>query len=473
METTESTTTAITSTSTSSTLPIENVRKMIDACHTGDVPTIQSFATMDRLYCCQQDFETGISPLMAASKAGHTSLVKTLLEDGGAPWNALDRKNKCAGDYATDHEHWEIVNLLVEWATRSELILGTLEKSQRAAAAAAAAATSGQTAAAVVTEPDRQKQALPNIQIPVEEESSTKPNYLQQHLTYNADNTALLDADKDAVMMEWERPIMKAHAQILLEDISPPKETIHRPRRVLNVGFGMGIIDSILQQEWNPTQHTIIEAHPDVYEKLCKDGWNTKPGVRICFGRWQDVLPVLRKEGNVEFDGIFFDTYAEHSYDMEDFHQQITMSDDGDNNSSSKGHNALLSKPNGVYSFFNGLAPDNLFFHGVACNVVKLQLSKLGLDTEFLTCQMTAPPDRDTANANGNNVNKTWEGIRRKYWHGRDVYYLPRSSWNQEFLGRKTKKIIGDTSNGNGAEKDTTSMMVTDDNGHDGKRQRR
>jgi len=150
------------------------------------------------------------------------------------------------------------------------------------------------------------------------------------------------------------------------------------------------------------------------------------------------------------------------------------MSDDGDNSSSSsKGHNTLLSKPYGVYSFFNGLAPDNLFFHGVVCYVVKLQLSKLGLDPEFLTCQMTAPPDRDTADANGNNVNKTWEGIRRKYWHGRDVYYLPRSSWNQEFLGRKTKKIIGDTSNDNGVENDTTSMMMTDDNGHDGKRQRR
>jgi len=406
------------------------------------VVTIQSYATMDRLYCCQQDLETGLSPLMAASKAGHLSLVKTLLEDGGAPWNALDRQNKCAGDHATDHEHWEVVNLLVEWATRSELILGTLQKSQRRQAAADG------------TEPNRQTKTLG---VPVEEQSSTKSDYLKQNLTYNADQTALLDADRDAVMMEWERPIMKAHAQILMEDVSPPKESPHRARRVLNVGFGMGIIDSILQQEWKPTQHTIIEAHPDVYAKLCKDGWNTRPNVRVFFGRWQDVLPALRREGLLEFDGIFFDTYAEHSFDMEDFHEQITTTE------GSRHGKSLLSRPYGVYSFFNGLAPDNLFFHGVACNVVKLRLSKLGLDTEFLQCQMTAPPDRDTA------MSKTWEGIRRKYWHGRDVYYLPRSTWNQEFLGRKTKTMDGDSAPG---VRGTTATMDNDIS-PSGKRQRR
>jgi hypothetical protein len=59
--------------------------------------------------------------------------------------------------------------------------------------------------------------------------------------------------------------------------------------------------------------------------------------------------------------------------------------------------------------------------------VVKLQLDKLGFDAEFLQCQIQV------------NNDKVWEGIRRKYWHNRDVYYLPRVTWNQEFLGRKTK----------------------------------
>jgi hypothetical protein len=59
--------------------------------------------------------------------------------------------------------------------------------------------------------------------------------------------------------------------------------------------------------------------------------------------------------------------------------------------------------------------------------VIKLQLDKLGFDSEFLQCNIEV------------NDNKVWDGVRRKYWHGRDVYYLPRITWNQEFLGRKTK----------------------------------
>ena len=62
-----------------------------------------------------------------------------------------------------------------------------------------------------------------------------------------------------------------------------------------------------------------------------------------------------------------------------------------------------------------------------ACNVVKLQLSQLGFDCDFLQCQIEA------------NNDKVWEGVRRKYWHDRDTYYLPRITWNQEYLGRKNK----------------------------------
>jgi hypothetical protein len=33
------------------------------------------------------------------------------------------------------------------------------------------------------------------------------------------------------------------------------------------------------------------------------------PGVRLCEGRWQEVVPQLIQEG-VKFDGIFFDTVS-------------------------------------------------------------------------------------------------------------------------------------------------------------------
>jgi protein arginine N-methyltransferase 2 len=56
-------------------------------------------------------------------------------------------------------------------------------------------------------------------------------------------------------------------------------------------------------QGYSPASHTIIEAHPDVYAHMVAQGWDKKPGVRILFGRWQDVLPRLET-----YDGIFFDT---------------------------------------------------------------------------------------------------------------------------------------------------------------------
>ena len=299
---------------TTITPPMEKVRQMIHACSVGDLSTIQDLVQQHNIYVAQQDLETGTSPLMAAAKVGNVTLCQMLLE-AGAPWNAIDRQGQCAGNYATDAEQWEVVNLLVEWGTRSELILGELQRSQR------------------------RENANASSQSWIHEDSSTKPNYLQHRLKYNDNGTALLDQDNDAVMMEWERPLMQAHAQILMEAGS----------RVLNVGFGMGIVDGILQDQYSPTLHIIIEAHPDVYQKILADKWDQKPNVRICHGPWQQIMPQLIQQG-VEVDAVFFDTYGEHSMDMEDFHGQMSQ---------------ILSKPKGIYSFFNGLAPDNLFFHGV------------------------------------------------------------------------------------------------------------
>lgn len=163
---------------------------------------------------------------------------------------------------------------------------------------------------------------------PVSHEPCTKPDYLQHKVRYNAANTLLLDDDDDAVMMEWERPLMNAHANILTHN-----GTKHK--RVLNIGFGLGIIDTALQSH-EPSLHVIIEAHPTVYEKMIRDGWDKKDNVRICFGRWQEELPKLIEEEGVEFDGIFYDTYGEHFTDLEDFHEMMAKA---------------LTKPDGIYSF--------------------------------------------------------------------------------------------------------------------------
>ena len=342
---------------------------MLTACESGDLKQIQSLIQQDSLYRSLQDNTTGKSPLMVASAKGHLDCVKLLLNEG-APWNAIDRRGQCAGDYATTAEHWDIVNFIVDFATKAELVLG-----------AAIRANGGE--------------LMPKVKTSVEEEPCTKPDYLQHRLQFTSD--AILDSDQDAVMMEWERPLMEAHAQIMMENSNN--------QTVMNIGFGMGIIDGILQDQHKPKLHVIVEAHPDVYQKMVQEGWTKKPNVRVEFGKWQDVLPKLVKEG-ITLDAIFYDTYGEHFLDLEDFHQYLPK--------------LLSPTTTSIYSFFNGLAPDNLFFHGVACQCVKVQLEVLGLEVEFLPCQIQAPET------------EVWEGVRRKYWHGRDTYYLPRATWKKE-----------------------------------------
>ena len=102
-----------------------------------------------------------------------------------------------------------------------------------------------------------------------------------------------MDDENRGVMMQWEEPLMEAHAQLLCQSKGD----------VLNIGFGMGYIDTAIQK-YPVKSHTIIEAHPQVYKKMIADGWDKKPNVKIVFGRWQDVIGDLGT-----FDSVFFDTF--------------------------------------------------------------------------------------------------------------------------------------------------------------------
>jgi hypothetical protein len=64
-------------------------------------------------------------------------------------------------------------------------------------------------------------------------------------------------------------------------------------------------------------------------------GWDKKPGVKILFGRWQDCVASLEP-----FDAVFFDTFGEFYDDLKEFHTHLPR----------------LLKPDGTYSYFNGLA---------------------------------------------------------------------------------------------------------------------
>jgi protein arginine N-methyltransferase 2 len=141
-------------------------------------------------------------------------------------------------------------------------------------------------------------------------------SYLLHNLTFTSD--FIQDEEGGFVMIGHENPIMKQAA----------KDICKNGGRVLNVGFGMGIIDSYIQ-EYNVNEHWIIEGHPQVQQKILNEGWGNKKNVKLIFQPWQEVLTKLPK-----FDGIYFDTYGENQVQ---FHEYV--------------HNIL--NPKGIYSFFN------------------------------------------------------------------------------------------------------------------------
>jgi len=104
------------------------------------------------------------------------------------------------------------------------------------------------------------------------------------------------------VMQDWETPLMKAMADIVT--------AAHGD--VLEVGFGMGISASYIQ-EGRPRSHTIIECNRDVMRAFAE--WTNTyrdRDIRLVQGRWQDVAEDLGP-----FDGVFFDTYPASEAEFE------------------------------------------------------------------------------------------------------------------------------------------------------------
>lgn len=98
-----------------------------------------------------------------------------------------------------------------------------------------------------------------------------------------------------AVMESWERSYMRQLAQVAGSKLG----------RVLEVGFGMGISSSYLQQH-SPEEHVIIEANESVYGKLLAFAAQAKSTVTPMLGFWEDLTRDMPDES---FSSILFDTY--------------------------------------------------------------------------------------------------------------------------------------------------------------------
>lgn len=194
---------------------------------------------------------------------------------------------------------------------------------------------------------------LQGSQPPSKTTAGDQMTYLVSQVSYEEDK--LLTEENDAVMMEWERPIMKRSAEVIASSGA----------RVLNVGFGMGIIDSFLQG-LDVEQHYIIEAHPAVLQAMREKGWGDKPNVTILEGTWRKCLPLVREAG-IKFDGIYYDTFSEHYRDLKEFFSFVVD----------------ILNPDGVFSFFNGLGADRQIVYDVYKEVVEVELKQLGLQVQY------------------------------------------------------------------------------------------
>ncbi|KAG8623928.1 hypothetical protein KVT40_008904 [Elsinoe batatas] len=339
----------------------------------------------------------------ALQEEGAMRTIRLLFENG-AIWNDLDANNETPGCLALRLGLKQAYELIVEAGVRAELLLNRLDEFEMLGDAdedermddgeeyVEVAMQNGHdlTEAEHTNGVDGHGEEVPEL---VEVSKSmvdleadvTSARYLASELTFGGDR--LLDADDNGVMMAWETDLMRQSADLLVAG---------EGKRVLNVGHGMGIIDGILQEK-KPAEHHIIEAHPAVLERLRSQGWDTRPGVHVHEGRWQDVVPNLVAEGTM-FDAIYFDTFAEDYKDLREFFSEYVIS---------------LLDPDGRFGFFNGLGADRQICYDVYTKIVEMDLFEAGLDTEWKEINVS---DLDKAGE--------WEGVRRKYW-ALPTYRLP------------------------------------------------
>jgi amino acid adenylation domain-containing protein len=112
-----------------------------------------------------------------------------------------------------------------------------------------------------------------------------------------------LTIEGQQVMQAWEQPLMKAMADL----VGGPS------RDVLEIGFGMGIAATLLQ-DTSVRSHSIVECNDDVIRAL--EQWSRQypdRNIRIVRGRWQDVWQSLG-----EYDGVLFDTYPTSEEEFRD-----------------------------------------------------------------------------------------------------------------------------------------------------------
>lgn len=250
-----------------------------------------------------------------------------------------------------------------------------------------------------------QKEVIPNdlekTQVDLKDDAAEhQSTYLATKLEYT-DDALVTQNNKDGVMMLWETNLMRLGCESLFKggivDGEPDAEV-----NILNIGFGMGIIDRMIQEK-KPTKHYICEAHPDVLAKMRQDGWYDKKNVVVLEGRWQTQLDQLLSLGEVFFNGIYYDTFSEHYLDMLELFDYVVG----------------LLKPHGVFLFFNGLGADRKVVYDVYRQLLEIDLGNYGLKCSFDEVKV---PENTLKRGDGS----VWDDVKRSYWEC-PAYYHPEA----------------------------------------------
>lgn len=315
--------------------------------------------------------------------------VKFLLQNG-AIWNDVDRNNETPGCIALRLGQQDLYAIMVDAGVRAELLLSRLDEYERLEDSVSDRSETGMAAkddaqdAPPTRTTDELSTELHQVDPSLHRDAESR-EYLSSELEIS--DSRILDSAQNGVMMAWESSIMRRSVSILTHCPNP---------RILNIGYGMGIIDKFFQ-ETAPSSHHIIEAHPNVLTRMRQEGWYEKSNVTVHEGKWQDVVPKIIEQA-VSFDIIYFDTFAEDYKALRDFFSDhlIGLLDDA-----------------GKWSFFNGLGADRQICYDVYQKVVEMDLFEAGFETEWETMQT---PESDQVGE--------WSGVRRKYWTLKE-YRLP------------------------------------------------
>lgn len=249
----------------------------------------------------------GWDALHYAADGGHVGVIRLLLKSG-AIWNAIDSLGFTAADIAWSRNHTACYEVLFQEGVRQSFLLNVITRRADIDSHDEENAVNDH----AVQSHDEDSAHLTLKSGSHNEVTYSNTDFLQSRLTFSQDSHGqwrCLDKDNNMVMAEWEDEIMLASAKALCEG---QQEGFS----VLNVGFGLGIIDEAIQT-YKPGRHVIIEPHPDALAFMRQLGWDKRPGVEIFEGTWEQFLmpendddgAIAMKLGN--FDAIYFDTYSQ------------------------------------------------------------------------------------------------------------------------------------------------------------------